>query len=329
MADRPAQATRLRLVLAFAALYVVWGSTYLAIKIAIETLPPFLMAGTRFLLAGALMYAWARIRGAARPTAANWRSAAVVGVLLLLGGNGSVVWAEQSVPSGVAALLVAMLPLWMVLIEALRPNGSRPTRQVVVGLALGLGGLLLLLGPGAVAGGGHVDPVGAAVLILASVWWASGSLYSRTAPLPGSPQLATGMQMLAGGLVLTLVGVGAGEAGRVDLAAASIRSVAALAYLVFFGSIVAFTAYIWLLRVTTPARVSTYAYVNPVVAVLLGWGLGGETVTPLMLVAGAVIVLSVVIITTSRGSAAGVASEPSRSDACDESLSGHRCAEAR
>ena len=296
---------RAEILLAFAAIYVIWGSTYLAIRFAIETLPPFLMAASRFLVAGPLLYAWARWRGAARPSPGHWRAAAAVGALLLLGGNGAVVWAEQRVPSGVTALLVAMVPLWMVLLDWVRPGGVRPTLAVFSGVALGLAGLVLLVGPEQILGGEHVDHAGALALAFGCLTWSIGSVYSRHAPLPASPQLATAMEMLAGGALLLVASLARGEWQQLDVQAISPRSLAALAYLVVFGSLVALTAYVWLLRQTTPARVSTYAYVNPVVAMLLGWALAGEPLSARTLVAAAVIVGGVVLITRSKVRAAG------------------------
>lgn len=283
-----------RIVAAFAAVYLIWGSTYLAIRFAIETIPPHLMASARFLVAGAILYAFARLRGAPRPTFANWRAAVVVGGLLLLGGNGAVVWAETRVPSGVTSLLVATVPIWMALIESLRDGGRRPATAVIAGLVLGLGGLAVLLAPGKLAG--RVDLLGAGVLLVGSFSWAFGSLLSRTAKLPKSGFLAAAMEMITGGVWLLLFGVLTGQAGRLTLAALSARSLLSLGYLVLFGSLVGFTAYIWLLGATTAARVSTYAYVNPVVAVLLGWAFAGEPMTLRTALAAAVIVLAVVII---------------------------------
>jgi drug/metabolite transporter (DMT)-like permease len=282
------------IIAAFAAIYVIWGSTYLGIRFAIETLPPLIMAGTRFLIAGALVYGWMRVRGTPRPTGTNWRAAALVGGLLLA-SNGAVTWAEQWVPSGLAALLIATVPLWMVLLAWLR-GGARPTAGVAAGLALGLAGIVLLVGPGELLGGSHLDPVGAGAILLGSVSWAAGSLYARKAPMPASPLLGTGMEMLAGGTVLLLVGLATGEGAQLHLEALSLRSALALGYLIVFGSIVAFSAYVWLLRVVSPARASTYAYVNPGVAVFLGWALASEPITPLTLVAAAVIVTAVALI---------------------------------
>ena len=299
--------SRSRVIAAFAAVYVIWGSTYLAILFAIETLPPFLMAGSRFLVSGALLYVVARARGAERPERRNWMATAVIGALLLLGGNGGVVWAEQRVPSGLAALLVATVPVWMVTLEWLR-GGIRPTRGVVAGLLLGMAGLALLVGPGEFAGGRGADTLGAIVLVVASLSWATGSIYSRSAPLPGSPILTTGMEMLAGGALLSLLGLATGELGRLDLGAVSTKSWLALLYLVLFGSLVGFTAYIWLLKVSTPAKVSTYAYVNPVVAVLLGWLFANEPLSMRTLLAAAVIIAGVALITLTKKS--GAASAP-------------------
>jgi drug/metabolite transporter (DMT)-like permease len=290
--------SRWLVIVAFAIIYVIWGSTYLAIRFAIETLPPFLMAGSRFLIAGGVLYAWSRLAGGAeRPTLANWRACAVVGTALLVGGNGLVVWAEFRVPSGVAALLVGVVPCFLVLLEWLRPGGTRPTRQVVIGLALGLAGLFFLIGPDSLMGGGRVDLVGAIALVIACFSWAAGSIYSRHSTLPQSPWISTAMQMIAGGVVLCVVAAAHGELAGFDPTGFSTRSLSGWLYLISFGSIVAFTAYVWLLRVSTPARVSTYAYVNPIVAVLLGWAFAGEPLTPRMLVAAAVIVSGVALIT--------------------------------
>jgi len=300
---------RLKLVLAFAAVYLIWGSTYLGIRLAIETMPPFLMAGVRFVVAGTVLYAWARWRGAPHPVRTHWLAAAAVGGLMLFGGNGGVVWAEQRVPSGLTAVLIATVPLWIALLEWVR-GGARPNGRVAVGLMIGLAGIALLVGPGELAGGKGVDLVGAVVLLMGSLSWAIGSLYSRHANLPSSPLLATAMEMLAGGAFLLLAGLATGQASGLDPSRISLSSVLALCYLIVFGSLVAFTAYIWLLRVTLPAYAATYAYVNPVVAVFLGWALGGEPLTARTLLAAAIIIGAVVIITASKprarqGAAAG------------------------
>lgn len=288
--------SRAMILTAFAVVYVVWGSTYLAIRYAVETLPPFLMAGARFVLAGGILALWAVWRDGERATAANWRAATIAGAFLLLGGNGAVVWAEQRVPSGLAALLVATMPFWMVLADWLRPGGKAPRAGVAVGIAIGLAGMVILVGAGSL-GGDAVDPVGAAVLTFGAASWAVGSLYARQAPLPRNAVFGTGLEMLAGGALLLILGAAAGELGRVDLSRASTASLAGFFYLVVFGSLIGFTAFAWLLRVASPAAVSTYAFVNPVVAVLLGWAIAHEQVSSRTVVAAAVIVGSVALIT--------------------------------
>ncbi|GAB4475041.1 MAG: drug/metabolite exporter YedA [Anaerolineae bacterium] len=297
--NSPAAPPRLKVLAAFAAIYLIWGSTYLAIRFAIDTIPPFLMAGWRFLIAGGLLYGWLRIRGVPPPQRIHWRSGVIIGGLMLLGGNGGVTWAEQHVPSGLAALLIATVPLWMVLLEWVRPSGRRPALAVLIGVAVGLAGVVLLIDP-ANLGGSRVDPLGAGVLVLAALSWSIGSLYSREAPLPEPQMMSTALEMLGGGALLVLLGTASGEWARLDLAGISTRSALAMAYLVVFGSLIGFSAYIWLLKVSTPARASTYAYVNPVVAVLLGWLLGGEPISGLMLLAAAIIIGAVVLITAYR-----------------------------
>jgi len=296
LTDAP-KASALRIALAMGVVYILWGSTYLAIAVAIETIPPLLMAGVRYLIAGSLLYGWARWRGAGRPLRIHWRSAAVVGGLLLLGGNGGLVWGEQRVPTGAAALLVSTVPLWMVLLDWLRPGGSRPGWKVFAGLALGCTGLILLLRPTA---GGHLDPVGATVILLGAFCWALGSLRSRTMPLPGSQLLATAMEMLSGGGLLVLVGLVTGESAHLHLAQVSSRSLLGLGYLITGGALIGFTAYTWLLRAAPPALVATYAYINPIVAVFLGWLILGEPLTGRTAAAAAVIIAGVVLITLSR-----------------------------
>lgn len=299
---------RWKVLAAFAAVYLVWGSTYLAIRYAIETVPPFLMAGVRFTIAGLLLYGWSRWRGAPRPARVHWRSTAIVGGLLLLGGNGGVVWAEQRVPSGIAALIVAIVPVWIALLEWRAPGGKRPGWQVTGGLVAGTVGLGLLAMPTHANLGAAVDLVGAGVLVFATVSWAFGSILAKHSPLPASPLLATAMEMLMGGGWLILAGVATGELGQVHLAAVSARSWTALLYLITFGSLVGFTCYVWLLRVGSPTRAATYAYVNPVVAVFLGWAVAGEPISLRTVLAMLVIVGAVVLI-TSTGIRRGARSE--------------------
>jgi drug/metabolite transporter (DMT)-like permease len=293
------------LLLAFGFLYLMWGSTYLAIRVAIESFPPLLMVGSRYVIAGGALYLWSRWRGDSRPTRPNWRSALVAGALLFLGGNGSLAWAEQRVPSGLAALLIATTPLWMVLI-LWWTKGERPGAAVWAGLGLGLLGLGVMIGPIRGNGSGAVDPLGAAMLVFASVSWAAGALYARDADLPRSTVQSTGVQMLAGGVLMVLFGLGMGEGSRLHLLQASLRSWLGWGFLIIGGGIIGFTAFSWLMRVASPARVSTYAYVNPVVAVFLGWAILGEPLTGRILLAAAIIVSGVVLVITFRGRGTGV-----------------------
>jgi drug/metabolite transporter (DMT)-like permease len=295
-ATRGAAPSRVKTLSAFAIVYVIWGSTYLAISFAVKTMPPFLFAAVRFMVAGAILYVFARLRGAPRPTRIHWRSALIIGGLLLVGGNGLLVFAERTVPSGIAALIVSMVPIWMALLDWMRPGGNRPRAAVIGGLALGFAGVALLIGPNALHG--HLPLVGALIVVAGSLGWAAGSVYSRYAPFPKEPLLGSGIEMLAGGALLLVLSLATGEAGQLHPQAISARSLLALVYLILFGSIVAFSAYTWLLRVSSPARVSTYAYVNPVVAVALGWAFNGEKISGQTLLAAAVIVAAVVVITT-------------------------------
>jgi drug/metabolite transporter (DMT)-like permease len=291
--------SRAMIILAFAAVYLIWGSTYLGIRYAIETLPPFLMAGTRFLVAGSLLFTWAMIRQReALPTFSQWRRALVVGVLLLLCGNGGVTWAEKYIPSGLAALLVATEPLWVVLLNWILSR-RRPNVKVLLGVFIGLVGVAILVSDRFSAGPSEVMIwVGAAVILLASLAWASGSVYSNRRPSCGSTTLSSGMQMLTGGSLLFLLGLITGDLGRLNIEKTSWTSIIAFLYLIVFGALLAFTAYSWLLRNVSPARAATYAYVNPAVAVFLGWLIAGEPLSIRMLFAAAVIVVSVVLITT-------------------------------
>jgi len=294
----PVLTLRLRVALAFLSIYTIWGSTYLAIRFAIETFPPFLMAAIRFLIAGGVLYVWMRLRGAPRPTRANWKAATIVGGLLLLGGNGVVVKAEQVFPSGLTAVLITTVPIWMVLVELLRKDRIVPTLHVVLGLILGFGGVVLLVGPGDLAGSGGLNPLWAGVLILASLSWAIGSVYSRKASLPRTPLLGSGMEMLTGGALLLVASLVSLEWVGFQPSNLSVLSLVSFIYLVVFGSLIGFSSYVWLLTKTTTARVSTYAYVNPVVAVFFGYFLAGEQLTLRTLLASTVIVIAVVVITT-------------------------------
>jgi drug/metabolite transporter (DMT)-like permease len=290
---------RWQIVAAFAAIYIIWGSTYLGIAFAIESMPPFIMAGSRFVLAGIVLYAWARLSGVARPTAVNWRWALLLGALFFLVGNGAVAWVElRGMPSGLTALVVAMIAVWTALLEWFRPGGSRPSGVVVAGIALGFGGVAMLVLPG--RSSGPVDPAGITLLLFSTFTWALGSVLSRDADLPASTPLASGIEMLAGGMWLFVASVFNGDWAHLDLAAVTAKSWISFAYLTLFGSLIAFTAFAWLLRITTPSKVATAGYVNPIVAVFLGWTLAGEKLSGRTLLASLVIVAAVVLIITGR-----------------------------
>jgi drug/metabolite transporter (DMT)-like permease len=290
------------LIAAFAAVYIFWGSTYLAIKYAIETLPPFLMAGARFVFAGSLLIVWARFsKDYEPPKPVHWRTSIIVGTLLLLGGNGGVVFAERYLSSSLAALLVATEPFWIVLLSWLWLKGARPNWKVALGLAVGFFGVWLLISGQDTSGAAQPDPmqlIGTIAVIAAALSWATGSLYGLRMPVSKSSFLTAGMQMFSGGMVLLLVSLLAGEWSSFHISEVSNNSWLGLLYLIVFGSLIAFTAYSWLLKNVPPAMVATYAYVNPIIAVFLGWLIAGESFTGQMLIAAGVIVGSVALITS-------------------------------
>jgi drug/metabolite transporter (DMT)-like permease len=287
-------------IAAFIAIYLIWGSTYLGIRFAIETIPPFILSAVRFGLAGLIMLGVAKARGVAHATWPQWRTGAIVGSLLML-ANSLVGVAEKRIPSGVAALLVAMTPLFMVLLEWGRPGGRRPTVLVGIGLLIGLAGVAALVGPASFGDGTRIDLIGAATVVFGSLAWSVGSIYSRHAPRPESSLMMTAIQMLVGGAFVGVLAVVTGELSTFDASAVSARSALAFLYLLVFGSLIGFSAFVYLLRVSTPARVATYAYVNPAVAVLLGWLLAGEAISGRMLVAAAIIIAGVALITVAEG----------------------------
>lgn len=294
---------------ALGTVYVLWGSTYLAIAFMIESLPPLLAAGTRFLIAGLTLLAfvlararWRRRRGITGegltwPRAVEWRTAFIVGALLLLGGNGMVSIAEKTIPSGIAAVIIATTPIWLSLFDA-GLTRRMPSLLAIGGLMVGLVGVAILLLPS--TGLDSFDPVGIGILVVAAVSWASGSLYARRGPLPRNQLLGTGMEQFAGGLVLLAAGVAIGEVGGFDPGAVTTASLLGLAFLIVFGSLVAFTAYIWLLNHVAVTTVATYAYVNPVVAVALGIAFRGETLTLRSLLAAGLIIGAVVAMVSGR-----------------------------
>lgn len=293
-----------RVLIAFATIYLVWGSTFLAIRVAIEHIPPLLMCAARLLIAGALMLAWARLNGAAWPRGREWGNAALVGIVLPAIGNASVTLGETHVPSGLVALLVASIPLWMALLSAFGRDRVRPGPQALLGLALGFGGIALLIGPGMLsARRAEFAPLWALIPVAGSLVWAWGSLWSRRATLPESPVMSTAVGLLAGGFALLAVSALAGEPSRLDLAQVGAKSVLSLLYLSVFGTVIAFSAYLYLLRVVPPAIVSTYAFVNPVVAMALGWAFAGESPSARTLVAAVVVIGAVALITTARSTA--------------------------
>lgn len=304
--------SRANVAAALLAVYIIWGSTYLGIRIVVETIPPFLSAGFRFVMAGGLIYLLARWRGAKAPQAHEWKPAAIAGGLLLVGGNGLVSWAEQVVHSEFAALLVATVPLWVVLFEWMWTR-SRPKVGVAVGVALGIFGVALLVVPR--QGPDSIDPVGAVALLCASAIWSVGTLYSGKAKLPEPPLLAIGMEMTAGGALLLVTGVALGEVGRLNLAGISQASAIAFVYLVLIGALIGFTAYLWLVRKVPPALATTYAFVNPIIAIFLGALILDEPVTVWTGIAAAVIIVAVAIITQSKARPAAKPPEPPNSPA--------------
>lgn len=292
------KASPVKIVVAFLCIYVIWGTTFLGIRIAVETIPAFLMAGLRFTLAGGLMLPVLLARGGRFPNLLHWRSAFIVGGLMLGGGIGLLSFAEQRIPSGLAALVVATIPIWMALLEWLGVGGNRPTLQTFAGLGVGFVGAILLFAPALQGAAGGYDLGGMAIVLLGATLFATGSLYSRRAPVPDDTRISTASEMLAGGVVLLIISLLTGEPARFDVAAVSTRSLLALAYLIIFGSVVGYTAYLWLLKTVEPAKVGTNFYVNPVIAVFVGWLVADEKVTALMIVAAGVIFLGVAVINT-------------------------------
>jgi len=296
----PPNPSRVLIITAFVSICLIWGSTYLAIRFAVERLPPFLMVGVRFLIAGSFLYIWARRRGVPRPTLLHWKSAAVVGGIMLFVGNSLVSWGEQRIPSGLAALLAATTPFWIVVLDWVRPQGGQPRTGVIIGLIIGFVGVALLLEPWSQLDGKRLDLLGSAMVLAAAFSWALGSIFSLQVKLPASLMLSAGMEMLAGGAMALVVGVVSGELFGMEFLNITLRSILALVYLIIFGSLVAINAYMWLFKVSNPAWVSTYAFINPVVAVFLGWALGGESLTTTTLMAASIIIVSVFLVTIYR-----------------------------
>jgi drug/metabolite transporter (DMT)-like permease len=290
---------------ALLALYIVWGSTYLGIRVAIETIPPFFHAGLRFLISGTILVVWQRAAGQQMPTRKQWVSTAIIGTLLLLGGNGLVAWAEQFIPSGVAALIIGSVPMFLVVAEALRPNGIKPNWQAIVGLLIGFAGIFILVGPAEISGStAKLNPFGVAALLFACLFWSIGSIYSKSADLPRSSLMTTGAEMLMGSISLFIISLITGELNNWDLTGVSTRSIYGLLYLIFVGSLIGFASFGWLLQNAPISLVATYAYVNPIVAVLLGNWLAAEPLEPRIWLATAIIIGSVIFINMTRPKAA-------------------------
>jgi drug/metabolite transporter (DMT)-like permease len=298
-----------RIILAFAAVYVLWGSTYLFIKYAIETIPPFLLGASRFVASGGILYALARWRGAPKPTAAELRLAAITGVLMLGFGNGGVMMAEKTVPSGIVALIVSCVPILVVLIDWLRPRGTRPRKSMFAGLALGLIGMVILIGPKAIIGEGNIDEFGTAILLVGSLTWSFGTLLTRWSTRPGSPLVFASLQMLAAAVAMSIMSLISGDWRQFSWSGLTGLSVFSFWYLVIAGSIVGYTAYVYLLGVVSAAKASTYAYVNPIIAIVLGWLFANEPLGVRTVVASAVILAGVAIITASQSSAKAATDE--------------------
>ncbi|HYR07838.1 MAG TPA: EamA family transporter [Longimicrobium sp.] len=287
---------------AYAATWIIWGSTYLAIAWGVRTVPPFLLVAMRSLAAGAILLTWARLRGHPAPTRAQWRAAAATGAMFFLVGHGGLFWAEQRVASGIAALMIATEHFWIVLITWALPGGRAPSRRAMLGVLIGLLGVAVLTLGGSAEGG--LDPVGIVVLLIAAGAWGAGSIYFQGERRPTSGAYAAGMPLVAGGVMLMIASAAMGETARVRAADFTPLALGSLLYLIVFGSVVAFSAFTWLVNTEGPSRAASYVYINPFVAVLLGWGVAGEALTPRMLAAGAAIVLAVVLIV--RGSPAEV-----------------------
>jgi drug/metabolite transporter (DMT)-like permease len=281
-------------IAAFAAIYLIWGSTYLAIRLAVETIPPLLMMGTRSLVAGTVLVLWSWARGGELPRREHWPSLIIIGTSFFLIGHGLLAWAEQRVQSGFAALLIGSEPVWIALLERILIGDHKFTARGIAGLILGFGGIVLLVSPANGLGMDQTDLLGAGAILVGTFSWSGGAIYSRVARLPKSPRMSAGGELMVGGMLLLISGFVFGEGKQ--LHSVSAQSVGALLYLIVFGSIIAFSAYVWLLSHTTATRVSTHTYVNPVIAVALGWALAGETVSTATVAATGIIILSIYLV---------------------------------
>jgi drug/metabolite transporter (DMT)-like permease len=293
--------SRLSLILAFAAIYIIWGSTYLGIRYAIQTIPPLLMSGVRYFIAGLAVYLISMAGGAPRPAGRHWKNTAIIGALLLLMGNGGVAMAEKLIPTGIAALIVCSVPIWFALFGWLFFKKGKPVPRTIAGIALGFIGIMVLVGPGnLMPGGTPINLNGVIIITIGTIGWSMGSLFASRAELPSNHLTTTGMQMLCGGLLLMLAGLVKGEYSQFQWAEVSRESIIAIVYLIIFGSMVAFSAYSWLVRVSSPSLVSTYAYVNPVIAVFLGWLFLNEAIDRYTIIGSVIIVGALILITTAK-----------------------------
>jgi drug/metabolite transporter (DMT)-like permease len=293
---RPAWKT----LLAFAIIYFVWGSTFLAIRVGVREVPPFLLAAMRFLAAGLVLYGWMIAKGEPSPSRRQWTSASLIAVLIFVCDYGLLFWAEQRVPSGIAAVMMATIPVFMALAEIIFLRTQRLTFRLAVALLIGIGGVAVLVSRSLNLGGAPVDGIGAAALIVAGISWAASSVLARKLPLPPSKVMSSGAQMLAGGVFLALVATALGEFRNFHPSSVSRGAWVSLLYLIVAGSIIGYTAYVWLIHHESPTKVGTYAYVNPVVAVLVGYFLGGEALGLRTVLGTLFVLISVLVITTTR-----------------------------
>jgi drug/metabolite transporter (DMT)-like permease len=302
-----------KIILAFAIIYLVWGSTFLAIRVGVREVPPFLLAALRFLAAGVILYGWMRARGEPSPTGRQWRSAFLLAVLIFVLDYGLLFWAEQRVPSGIAAVMMATIPVFMALSEIVLLRTQKLTMRLSLALLIGIAGVVVLTNRSWELGGSPIETAGAAALIVASMSWSLSSALTRILPLPSSKVMSSGAQMLAGGVLLSVTAAGMGELRDFHPSTVSPGVWFALLYLIVAGSILAFTAYVWLIHHESPTKVGTYAYVNPVVAVVIGYFLGGEALGMRTILGTLFVLISVVVITTGRGKAQTISAPRSAS----------------
>ena len=296
--DTELRPSRWKILLAFAIIYLVWGSTFLAIRIGVREVPPFLLAGIRFFIAGIVLYAWMRAKGTPSPTRRQWTAISFLAVLIFVFDYGLIFWAEKRVASGVTAVMMATIPVFMAIAEICFLRTQQLTIRLTLGLVVGVGGVLVLVGPLSTAGEKAIDTSGAVALIVAAISWTAATILTRKFSLPESKVMSSGAQMLVGGVLLILTSAGLREFNGFDVHAVTFGAWLALLYLIVAGSIVAFTAYVWLIHHESPTKVGTYAYVNPVIAVLLGYALAGESLSVRTIAGTLLILISVVVITT-------------------------------